>query len=100
LAADWAARQAVLRAEQVKLKKRLESEQARQAAVRGRAPAQLLPTYDALRARKNGHAVATLLDNEVCSECKVAVSPNKAFALRDGDELVYCENCGRLLFGE
>ena len=100
LAADWAARQVELRTEQVKLKKRLESELARQAAVRGRAPSATPAHYDALRARKNGRAVATLLDNEVCSECKVAVSPTKAFALRDGDELVYCENCGRLLFGE
>ncbi len=100
LDAEWQARQVELRAEGAKLKKRLETETARQAATRARAPAQLLPMYDTLRARKNGRAVATLLDNEVCSECKVAVSPTKAVALRDGDELVYCENCGRLLFGE
>jgi uncharacterized protein len=100
LVAEWGTRQAELRTEQAKLKRRLETELARQVAARLRAPSQLLPMYDTLRARKNGRAVATLLDNEVCSECKVAVSPTKAFALRDGDELVYCENCGRLLFGE
>jgi uncharacterized protein len=100
LVAEWATRQVELRTGQAKLKKRLETELARQAAARARAPSQLLLMYDTLRVRKNGRAVATLLDNEVCSECKVAVSPTKAFALRDGDELVYCENCGRLLFGE
>jgi uncharacterized protein len=101
LASEWQTRQATLRAEQARLMKRLETEQTRQAAVRAAAPAQLLPMYDSLRTRKGGHAVSTLLDNEVCSECKVAVSPTtRAAVLSDSDELVYCENCGRLLFGE
>ena len=99
LTAEWAAAQVSLRAEQARLVKQLAGEERRQAAARAAAPAQLLPLYDTLRTRRAGRAVATL-DGSVCSACRVAVSPTKIEAARYGDELVYCENCGRLLWGE
>ncbi len=63
-------------------------------------PAALLPIYDALRPRKGGRAVAVLLEGGACSACRVAASPGKMASARDGDELAYCENCGRILLGE
>ena len=99
LAAEWKTAQASLRAEQARLVKQLAGEERRQAAARAAAPGQLLPLYDTMRSRRAGRAVATL-DGSVCSACRVAVSPTKIEAARYGDELVYCENCGRLLWGE
>lgn len=99
LTAEWQAQQTQLRAEQAQLKARLPAALARQAAARQAVPAPLLTLYDGLRPRRGGRAVAAL-DGDVCSACLVAVSPGKLAAARFGDELVYCENCGRLLWEE
>jgi len=99
LSVDWEARQGSLRAEQAKLKARLPGEQARQAAARQAIPADLLRTYDTLRPRRGGRAVAAL-DGDECSACLVSVPPSKLEAARFGSDLVYCGNCGRLLWGE
>lgn len=97
--AEWEAAQVELRREQARLAERLAAERARQAALRGKLPAELLRIYDALRPRRAGRAVARL-DDDTCSACLVAVSPGRIAAAREGDELVYCENCGRILWGE
>ncbi|MCX6030196.1 MAG: hypothetical protein NT169_12990 [Chloroflexi bacterium] len=99
LTAERAAAVAALRAEQAALGEKLVAASARQAAVRGTIPAQLLATYDALRPRKGGRAVAAL-DGDSCTVCQVAASPGKLAAARDGNELVYCGNCGRVLWAE
>lgn len=99
LTAAWEETQASLRQEQAQLKARLPALQARQAAARQAAPAELLPLYDSLRARKGGRAVAEV-DGDTCSACSVAVPPSKLAAALEGDEPVYCGNCGRLLWVE
>jgi predicted nucleic acid-binding Zn-ribbon protein len=99
LASDWEARLVRLHAEQARLKERLPAQQARQSAARRAVPPDLLTLYDNLRPRRGGRAVAEL-DGDTCGVCKVAVPPTKLEAARFGDELVYCGNCGRLLWGE
>ncbi len=99
LAGEWEARQAALRQEQAKLKARLPGEQARQAAARQAVPPQYLRTYDHLRPRHGGRAVAEL-DGDECSACLVQAPPSKLEGARSSEELVYCGNCGRLLWGE
>ena len=99
LAAGWEGAQARLRAEQTRLKERLLAEQIRQVAMRRTIPPDLLALYDNLRPRRGGRAVAEL-DGDMCSACRVAVPPTKLEAARYGEELVYCGNCGRLLWGE
>jgi len=99
LAAEWDARQASLRSEQAKLKGLLPAQQARQAAARQAVSPQYLRTYDHLRPRHGGRAVAEL-DGDECSACLVQAPPSKLEAARFSDELVYCGNCGRLLWGE
>jgi hypothetical protein len=99
LTAGWEGTQARLRSEQARLKERLQAEQARQVAMRRAIPPDLLALYDNLRPRRGGRAVAAL-EGDTCSACKVAVPPTKLEAARYGDELVYCGNCGRLLWGE
>jgi predicted nucleic acid-binding Zn-ribbon protein len=99
LASGWEATQAHLRAEQARLKAHLPAEQARQVAARRALPQDLLALYDSLRPRRGGRAVAEL-DGNTCSACRVAVPPTKLEGARFGEELVYCGNCGRLLWGE
>jgi hypothetical protein len=99
LATTWESKQSRLRAEQARLKERMVAEQARQAAARRAVPPDLLALYDNLRPRRGGRAVAAL-DSDTCSACRVAVPPTKLEAARYGEELVYCGNCGRLLWGE
>lgn len=96
---EWRAQQTQLRAEQARLKARLPTALARQATARQAIPAQLLTLYDGLRPRRGGRAVAAL-DGDACSACLVAVPPGKLAAARFDEELVYCDNCGRLLWGE
>ncbi len=97
--AGWQSQQAQLRAEQAQLRAQLPAAIARQTAARQALPVQLLALYDGLRPRRGGRAVAAL-DGDECSVCLVAVPPSKLAAARFSDELVYCENCGRLLWGD
>ena len=99
LTAEQARKHAALRAEHAQIKAKLAAELAQQAAARQAVPAALLAIYDNLRPRRGGRAVAKL-DGEECSACLVAASPFSLEAARFGDELVYCSNCGRLLWGE
>jgi hypothetical protein len=98
LISGWETTQAELGAEQARLRERLLNEQARQVAARRAVPADLLTLYDNLRARRGGRAVARL-DGDMCSACRVAVPPTKLEVARYGNELVYCGNCGRLVWG-
>ncbi len=99
LTQTWEARQVVLRREQAQLKAKLPALLAQQAAAREAVPPAVRATYDSLRPRRGGKAVA-VLDGDVCSACRVAAPPSVLEAARYDDELVYCQNCGRLLWGE
>ena len=102
LARLTAARQAThakLLAEQSRLNERLVAEHTRQAAARGAIAPAVLHTYDTLRPRRGGRAVARV-DGDTCGVCLVAIPPVKLQAARDGEALVYCENCGRVLWAE
>ncbi len=99
LSTGWEETQAVLRRDQAQLKARLPALQARQAAARQAVPPHLFPLYDNLRPRKGGRAVAEL-DDDMCSACRVSVPASKFAAALEGDDLVYCGNCGRLVWAE
>jgi uncharacterized protein len=99
LSAEWKDQQASLVKEQAQLKARLAGELAKQAAARQVVPPGVLVTYDNLRPRRAGRAVAQLEGDE-CSACRVAVPPSKLPPAREGDQLVYCGNCGRLIWDE
>ena len=99
LAAGWERVQSQLLAEQARLKEQLPVEQTRQAAARRGVPADLLALYDNLRSRRGGRAVAWL-EGAMCGACRVEVPPTKLQAALYGEELVYCGNCGRMLWGE
>ncbi len=94
----WQAEQARLREERDLLQADLaELQQLREEQV-----AQLdwdaLDLYDELRAQLGGDAVALMRDG-VCEACGVAMSVSRAQRVYQGQELVQCGACNRLLFG-
>jgi hypothetical protein len=97
--AQWQATQADLRSEQLRVTERLAVERARQAATRRAVPSEMLHTYDTLRVRRGGRAVARI-DGDTCAVCLVAISPSRLAAAREGEQLAYCENCGRILLSD
>ena len=54
-------------------------------------------SYDAVRARKRGVAVALLKDN-ICAACGMAPSAARILKARSGSELVTCGNCARFIY--
>lgn len=97
--AEWQDRQASLTREQAEIKAQAPALLARQAAARKGIPPAVLAVYDNLRPRRAGRAVAQVEDGS-CSACRVAIPAGKLAAVREDEELVYCGNCGRLLWEE
>lgn len=56
-----------------------------------------LRVYEELRRRKRGVAVSRLEDG-VCSSCGVAPSSSRIQDARQGDSIIRCGNCERILF--
>jgi predicted nucleic acid-binding Zn-ribbon protein len=52
--------------------------------------------YERLRLSKRGRAVSTLEDG-ACTACGVAPSSSRIQSARQGNELILCGNCGRIL---
>lgn len=95
--AAWTASQADLAQERDELSTRLaelvELRPAREQAV-GEAD---LRIYEDLCQRRGGTAVARL-QNNLCLSCHVEASSSRAQQARQGEVLVFCSNCGRILY--
>jgi predicted nucleic acid-binding Zn-ribbon protein len=96
LEADLARQHGSLLEERLKLQAGLERlEVSREAAL-----SSILPTdrelYDRLRASKKGRAVARLEEGS-CGACGVAPSSSRIQSARQGNDLIQCGNCGRIL---
>ncbi len=74
-----------------------ELERRRQEAVAA-VPADLLATYDRLRARLGGIAVARLVGDH-CDGCHLRLPATELDRLKHApaDELIFCDQCGRIL---
>lgn len=57
----------------------------------------LLLRIERLQKRYNGHAIVPVMEN-ACHGCRVTVSTRLNVALQKCEQLVYCENCGRILY--
>lgn len=70
---------------------------------RGRAgavvPPALLRRYETLLPRTN-HLVVARLDGNLCTGCRIAVNAFLVRRARETDDIVTCENCGRILYGD
>jgi len=59
----------------------------------------LVVKYERIRDGRGGRAVA-IIHGEVCSGCHTTLPPQFAVEIRRGDEILICENCGRILVWE
>jgi predicted nucleic acid-binding Zn-ribbon protein len=82
-------------------KDRLNGEIAELEGKREQATSQLdkpsLAIYEKLRKTKGGEAVARL-EQGMCRGCRINLPTHTLQKVRTGQELVYCTNCGRILY--
>ena len=90
----WATHQADLLAERDELHARLAEISDTRSGLLPAFDAGLLATYESLRRRKGGLAVAAVRDG-ACGACGISLSPRHRFRLREG-QLVTCGNCERI----
>jgi len=57
----------------------------------------LLRRYERLRERKEGVAVAAVV-NGICAGCHVAIPEGRVAQILEGERLYTCEECGRILY--
>jgi uncharacterized protein len=82
-----------LRRELESLQSELESVKADGAAAWAQIPA----NFQAAFLRIRSHPAVAEVDRNQCQECHVTVTSSGMQGLRRGEEVVYCENCGRIL---
>ncbi len=59
-------------------------------------PRELIRRYGALIKNKNRKAVV-FNDNNACSGCGYTIRPQVVIDIKEGDSVIYCESCGRIL---
>jgi uncharacterized protein len=64
----------------------------------GQMPKHLFSTYERLSRLGRGQALAEVRTNGICAACRVRVRPKIFSDVRKGDQLIICENCGRMLY--
>jgi predicted nucleic acid-binding Zn-ribbon protein len=92
----WRAEQGDLAQEQTQLQARLEElVEQRKSLVAAIGPEDVA-IYERLRQRKAGRAVALVKDG-ICQGCRMNPPTSQVQHARSGNELVFCNNCGRIL---
>jgi predicted nucleic acid-binding Zn-ribbon protein len=64
----------------------------------GKMPKHLFSNYERLSRLGRGQALAEVRSNGICVACRVRVRPKIFSDVRKGDQLIICENCGRILY--
>ena len=90
---------AALLGEQKKLEGELERLLREKEAVLNAVQPEALKLYHQLRKRKRGTAVAAVVEGG-CSICGQSLTPADQQSIRASNKLVFCPNCGRILFEE
>ena len=85
--------------EQSSLRARVTRLEEEREAIQAGIPAEDQELYDRLRRSKNGRPVSQLADG-VCTACGVAPSSARSQSARQGNELIRCGNCDRILYAE
>jgi predicted nucleic acid-binding Zn-ribbon protein len=92
----WRTEQEQLTTERADLRVNLRTLSEKRQALRTAIPSDDLETYDDLRRHKGGQAVVLLKEN-TCQGCRVSLPSSKAQQVYQGEALVFCGSCGRLL---
>jgi predicted nucleic acid-binding Zn-ribbon protein len=96
---DWQETQARLSAEQNELINRLSQLKTKRAKLQKTVEAGDLALYEDLRHRRGGRAVA-LLEGDLCLGCRVTLPSSKVRQARQGEALILCGSCERILYVE
>ena len=80
-----------------RLESRLNELTIEQSELAGKTDEDLLARFERLFASK-GDAAIVALDHEVCTGCHMKVTTQTAHRVRNGKEIVSCEQCGRILY--
>lgn len=95
-AAAWENAHRGLLAEQADLKSRLEHNRQRRERALSELTPESLRIYDTLKAKKHNQPIA-LMQGATCGICGVAQNMAVEREARQGFQLAYCTNCGRVL---
>jgi uncharacterized protein len=60
-------------------------------------PPPTLKAYERIRKKRPGKAIAEATDGR-CSVCQISLRPQFLQDLRKGEQLMFCESCGRILY--
>ena len=61
-------------------------------------PKAALSAYERIRKKWNGTTVVAEAVNGRCSACQIVLRPQFLQDLRKGEQLMFCESCGRFLY--
>jgi hypothetical protein len=92
----WHVGQGNLADEQARLQTRLEQLTGQRASLLAAIGSEEVMTYERLRQRKAGRAVVVFADR-ICQGCRMSPPTSQAQQAELGRELVFCNNCGRIL---
>jgi predicted nucleic acid-binding Zn-ribbon protein len=93
---SWRAEQGDLANEQTDLQSRLEELRGKREALVTAIGSEEVTTYERLRRQKGGRAVAGVKDG-ICEGCRMNPPSSQVQHARSTNELVFCNNCGRIL---
>jgi predicted nucleic acid-binding Zn-ribbon protein len=93
---EWRKRREQLSAEQTELSSAIDITKQKRSKLAATIEPTCLELYEALRARKQGHAVANIEQGR-CQGCRITLSVSELTRARVG-ELVQCDSCGRILY--
>lgn len=93
---SWRAEQGNLGDEQTHLQARLEELCRKRVSLVTAIGSEEVATYERLRQQKGGRAVAGVRDG-VCEGCRMNPPSSQVQHARSANELVFCNNCGRIL---
>jgi predicted nucleic acid-binding Zn-ribbon protein len=79
------------------LESRLNALTAERAEISAKVEEDLLSRFERLFASK-GDAAIVGLEHEVCTGCHMKVTTQTAHRVKNGKEIVSCEQCGRILY--
>jgi len=78
-------------------KNKLQEEKKNKAEIRLKVEKDLLKAYDNLFVKKGGRVVS-LVETEFCGSCHIKIRPQRISELITSDDILICENCGRILY--
>ncbi len=95
---DFASQTVALQGEKSTLEKKKERLLSERAAAISPIQADFMAIYDRFRTQKRGIAIAGVTEDS-CSACGAGLTPANLQAARSSSQIVYCPQCGRMLYG-